>query len=144
MATSTSESLNERLRRMREKRWSDPKQREQLAARNKARARHAHKPTDAQKFSISKAPAKAVEVAHTQTLNFLSELRLGLLTDAELATRFRESEARVRQLSRLAGPLAFNATGDMVQLRVDMLTLQSEIRRRKLRECQKESSHQTL
>jgi hypothetical protein len=130
----------EQLKRMREARWSDPQQRQRLAQRNRARAKHAHKPGPNSQFTIAPPPKPAVETAHAATLTFLSELRLGLLTDSELVTRFREAEQRAQQLTRLTGPLATNASGEITQLRVDMLALQVEIQRRQLSRFQRQQA----
>lgn len=63
------------------------------------------------------------------------------MTDAELSVGFREAEARVQQLIRLAGPLAVNASGEIAQESVDMLALQVEIQRRQLTKCQQIQEH---
>ena len=119
----------EQLKRAREARWSNPAQRQALAERNRARVKV--KPGRESMLTIAASVTKPQPV-HTQEIAFLSELKLGLLADQELADRFREAETNVRQLSRLAGPLALNATGKLAQERVNMLSLQNEIQRRQL------------
>ena len=136
----------ENLRRAREARWSDPAQRQALAERNRARTGKVTgsswrrtKPGKASMITISPTPAK-VEPVSVREIQFLSDLRLSLLTNEELAAKFGESQARVQQLSRLAGPLALNASGDLAQERVNMLAMQTEIQRRQLARCQREQA----
>ena len=100
---STSKTSYENLRRAREARWSDPAQRQALAERNRARsskpgsAWRRTKPGRSSMITISPIPAKTVETAHVQTVNFLSELRLNLLSDKELETSLREKVAHLQQ-----------------------------------------------
>lgn len=94
------------------------------------------KPGRASMITITPAPAKAVEAAHSQTVQFLSELRLNLMLDSELEQSLRERQARLAYLERLPR-LIREASTDLQQTRADVLSYENEIMRRKLAKMQR-------
>jgi hypothetical protein len=102
--------------------------------------KHAHAPVPAsKKFTVSAAPKPAVETAHVATVNFISELRVGLTSTAELEQALRERQARLQQLERMP-KLLRDAALDYQQTKADMLLFQNELMKRKLSRLQREQS----
>lgn len=109
------------------------------AARAKRMAARAskpgHKPGPASQFTIM-PPVNRPEPAHAPDLMFPSELRMGLRTDAELQTELQQTNSRLDQLMRLSCPVGKSVIDqEGAQLRVNALTLNLEIQRRKVARC---------
>lgn len=97
------------------------------------------KPGRASMLTITPAPKQSVESAHAHTVQFLSELRVGLMSEAELEQALRERQARLLQLERMP-KLLRDAAPDYQQTRADILSFSNEIMRRKLAKLQREQA----
>lgn len=93
------------------------------------------KPGKASMITIVPAPKSAVELAHVHTVQFLSELRVGMMSDSELEQALREKRARLQQLERMP-KLIRDAAPDYQQARADVLSFQNELMKRHLSRCQ--------
>jgi hypothetical protein len=100
------------------------------------RSKHAHQPVSQSKaFTITPAPKHAVEAAHAQTVQFLSELRVGLMADSELDAAISDRQTRLHAIERL--PKMFRDTSsDYQQLKADLLAFSNEVLKRQLSRLQ--------